>query len=302
MGAGDTGRWFSSLGSWFASLRRSLRAGAALAHGSGSKGLISVPALRDTPGEDVVLSQGYAKRRRDQGFIRGLGLPVGDKSGILRHFSTVRTALKTDTNWSRTMKISSNRWLAALGLVLLGALAATLAGQRMLAARPTAVAVVDIAGVANNLAESKAVEADLQRMREGIEAETARRASEIKSDQDSLEALKKDSAAYAETEEKIIEKIAILQGWQKIKLERMQSDRFIRMEGIYRKVVDAVGRYAEKEGYDVVLVMEPVDSSLGKNLEQLLQSISMRKVVYAVEELNITDEVTQMLNNEFNHP
>ena len=191
-----------------------------------------------------------------------------------------------------------NRTFALAAAVLLTCLL-TLQGQNSASRRPTAIAVVDVQKVLNNLAEKNSIEADITRRTEQLQRETNDRAKEIRELEQDLSILGPSSEAFRQTDEKRQEKTISLEVWQRLKVQELEREKAIQTELLYRKVGQAVERLAQKQGYDLVLYKDETEPVRGKTQQQVGVIINMRKVLYASPELDVTDQITQTLNNEF---
>jgi Skp family chaperone for outer membrane proteins len=183
-------------------------------------------------------------------------------------------------------------WIVALAVIVMFSGLVTLHGQS---------AVVDVQRVLNGLAEKNVVEADITRRGEQLQKQTQEKAKEVRDLEQDLSILGPDSEAYRQTNEKRQEKTIALEVWQRLKLQELETEKALQMEHLYRKLTAAVERLAKKQGYDLVLYKDETESLRAKTQQQVGAIISMRKVLYSAPELDLTDQLTQMLNNEFNN-
>jgi Skp family chaperone for outer membrane proteins len=187
----------------------------------------------------------------------------------------------------------------ALGLTLTTLV--TLHGQAAGKPRPTAVAVVDLQKVLNNLDEKGAVVADLVRRKEQIDKAKVDRAKEVRDLEADLQVLGDKTDAYKQTIEKAELKAIELDSWEKFERRKLDREAAMQIENLYLKVLDAVKRKAEKDGFDIVLYKDSTESIRATNEQQVAAAMNLRKVLYSAPDLDLTDQVTQMLNNEYNN-
>lgn len=192
-------------------------------------------------------------------------------------------------------------WTFALAaaVVLTGLM--TLHGQNAAGPRPTSIAVVDVQKVFNSLDEQSAIQADITRRGEKFQSESNDRAKEVRNLEQDLSILAPDSEAYRQADEKRQQKAIELEVWQKLKLQQLEREMAIQTEHLYRKITQAVDRLAKKQGYDLVLYKDETEPVRAKTQREVKVLINMRKVLYAAPELDVTDQITQALNNEFNN-
>lgn len=193
-------------------------------------------------------------------------------------------------------------------IVLLGAVAAIMVvcvyagaqADRARQARPTAVAVVDVSEVFNALDEKPTIDAGRDKLMREMKAKKDRREEEliqIREDRNLLQPGPAFQEKQSELELKVIE-LTALKEFQK---RRLISERALQTERIYSKIVDAIGAIAQAEGYDVVLFKErPVDFRAA-DPQQIDTLVALRKVLWSKPELDITAQVTDKMNNDFNN-
>ncbi|MEX0654832.1 MAG: OmpH family outer membrane protein [Phycisphaeraceae bacterium] len=187
--------------------------------------------------------------------------------------------------------------LFAVGFVLIGIAGAV--ANNALRAEPTAVAVVNIEAAFDALNEKAAVEGEIRARGEQLQREERERRQNIEQLREDLDLLDAGGQAFRAKEEELSRAVIELQTWTQFQQQRLAREHVLQTERLYRKMVDAIGRVAEAEGYDAVLFREPAPSFQAENPQELVAQIQMRKLLYASNEIDITDEVAQRLNNAF---
>jgi len=197
---------------------------------------------------------------------------------------------------------SKTIWTALILITAIGflGLAGANAGY-MMAGRPTAAGVIDVQMVFESLKEKMQIEADLKSRLEHLnldEQEQKQRLQEIKSD---LDILAPDSPAYNEKQDQLEQKAIELQTWRTFQTQKLNRERGLQIERLYRKLIEAVGAVAQQNGYDLIMFKEkPVDFR-GAKPEALNTLIQVRKVLWSAPDLDLTDQVTQLMNNQFSN-
>ena len=107
--------------------------------------------------------------------------------------------------------------------------------------------------------------------------------------------------AYQETQTKLENKALEFQVWKQFNQRKLEREKVVRLEALYRKVVDAIGGVAKQNNYDIVMFKDSTGDLKGENQQQLAAMIQVRKVLYSNPDLDITDQITQKLNNEWNN-
>jgi hypothetical protein len=67
------------------------------------------------------------------------------------------------------------------------------------------------------------------------------------------------------------------------------------MIAIYRAIQSAVERYALAMGIDAVLLVSP-DDLTGETLNEVMNRIGLRSVIYHADGLDVTDPILSILN------
>jgi len=72
---------------------------------------------------------------------------------------------------------------------------------------------------------------------------------------------------------------------------------------LFNKIVAAVKSYAEQEGFDIVLTNDS-NAVIPDDLpdQQFLAAVTGRRIVYAREDIDITDEIVLAMNNAYKAP
>lgn len=189
--------------------------------------------------------------------------------------------------------------LATTILALTLSAAALVTAQNAPAARPTAVAVVDLSAVLNKLEEKTTIEADLQVQTQQLKQEQTTKEQEINQLRADLDVLSPDSEAYQTKQNTLEEKAVELQAWTAYQTQKLNRQAADQIERLYRKMLDAVEQTAKARGADLVLFKEQAVNFRGAKREQLPLLIQNRKVLYSAPDLDLTDEVLALMNNQY---
>ena len=185
----------------------------------------------------------------------------------------------------------------AAGLILIAGATA----QNALKAKPTAVAVVDIAGIYNALGQKQVLAAESEQMVTRAEKEHELKIEHLKQLQADLELMQPGDAAYNKKRYELQLEAVQIKAWREFQKQRIAHEEAIRKEQLYRQILDAIGAFAQTNGYDMVLYKERTVNFAGANQSQVDALIALRKVLWSREELDITDAVTAKMNNDFNN-
>lgn len=184
--------------------------------------------------------------------------------------------------------------LAALFAITLGLAGARASG--VLQAKPTSVAVVDLAQVFDNLKEQQQVRADLQGRGEELQRELEQRRKDIATLQGDIDLLQRGSPAHKAKQAELDEALIDLQVWQQFQGQRLQLEERLQVENLLRKVNETIGRVGQELGYDVVLFKNQSVNLRGSDANAQL---NIRMVAYNIDSVDLTEQVVQRMNNEF---
>lgn len=195
------------------------------------------------------------------------------------------------------------RLVQVLPLLLVAVfIVAEVSGARPLRAQPTAVATVDLARVLDGLDQRADAEVGLKTMADGIRAEREQRESDIKAIQDRADAAT-DETVRMQHEEDAVKASLDYQAWIRFVQNKLDVERALLLQDLYRSITDAIADMAETEGWHLVIVDDSnsdlswsEDSQLSRE-GQTLQKIRGRRVLYGSPIVDLTDQLVIRMNN-----
>ncbi len=204
--------------------------------------------------------------------------------------------------WSRGLALVSAACLSV------GAVATyqSATAQQGAKAAPTAVHVVDLNRILASLAEATDVFARLEAENRNAQAKLDEIEGQMKSVKARLDAMPKQrSPERAQLEGQFLE--LSVQGRARLEVLKQLQDvsEGDAMLSLYEKITDAVKRYSEMQGIDLVLSddsgvkLQPEAADrpiLGKDVRRYSND---RQVIYAAKRVDLTDQVITMMNNEY---
>lgn len=198
------------------------------------------------------------------------------------------------------MKGGKNILLVMAAIAVISVAAATMsdAQQRSNAAGGTRVAAVDLVKVFNDFEQTKAVNDAMKAYRDKVAQEADQKMAEIKAEEDALE---KTDPASLDRQARItkIKRMRLEYSvWESLEKDFVSEQYVAWVKRTYQMVIDGIAEVAKKQGVQLVVTQEQVDTSVTKP-EPLLQQILNRKVVYADNSVDISAEVLATLNANF---
>lgn len=161
------------------------------------------------------------------------------------------------------------------------------------------IALVDLERVINNLDERTARENELRSFiqeRRGVIDGKQKRLDQL---EDELKLLPEGAAARQTKAEEVARQRMEIQFEQQILEQLLQVKRGDVFKGLFERVLDASKRLAQARGYLLVLSNDS-GARLQPGTDQQLQiQMVSRRVLYGDASLDISNDIVQMLNNEW---
>ncbi|GEM_PF-1881108 len=160
----------------------------------------------------------------------------------------------------------------------------------------SATAVVDLKRTYDSLKEKVSVESDFKTREEKFKTENETRETKLKQLQDSLKDLKPGSPDFNNVQEQLERELGEHKVWVTIEAGKINRDRAAWIKMIYGKMLASINESARERGYDLVLFKSPTIDFTEVSAEQVPNMIQSRKVLWSIEELDLTDLVIQKMN------
>ncbi|MCP4758806.1 MAG: OmpH family outer membrane protein [Planctomycetes bacterium] len=167
------------------------------------------------------------------------------------------------------------------------------------------VAVINLAGVLEGLAERADAEAELRAQSETITKEAQSKEAEVRALQQSLAALT-DPIERLAAEEKVDNAVIQLMAWQELIKREIDVERALRLEKIYKDIMSAVADMATSDGIDLVLIHDGAtdiqtnpDPQAPPLETQVRQQIAQRRIAFASERIDRTRDIIVRMNKTY---
>ncbi len=204
---------------------------------------------------------------------------------------------------TRHINVPTLFMMVALGTII----GYTTLGQRAVAPDAAVIALVRIDALFDQLQQRADARIELRQMELDVEDENRRRTEAITALQDELE-----NVVAATRRKELEDEIAIKQLqwrlWQQAAKTRLEVERAIQLQHLYRSMRAAIKALATAEGYDLVLLDDSSDDlpfdreSRASPQIQVLQQIATRKILYRNSALEITMDLATRMNNKYRGP
>ncbi len=197
------------------------------------------------------------------------------------------------------------RWalVASGGLIaasLWSASQPTAEARRPAAADKCCVATIDLNGVLETLEERQVREKELQEYIKSLQAKLDDMKKQGQQAQDDLKILPERGKDWEAKREEVVRIGMRLEGEDKLAKALVEEKRKKLSLDLFNKIKDAASRYAQKEGYAVVVSDDAaVEIPLDAPEQQVQAAMVSRRLLYRADASDISAAVAQMMNTEF---
>lgn len=159
----------------------------------------------------------------------------------------------------------------------------------------TTVAVCDVVQVFDNYARAKQLGSEFAERGKRLQAEDDQRVKAIENLSNELEGLMAGSREHDQRLNEVRRLTISRKVWMQFQTELAQRDRMRLTKGMYNEIIAMVAKIAKQRGVEIVLYRKNEEQS-AENMAQMLQQMELRKVIYASNNVDITDSVLLGLN------
>lgn len=185
---------------------------------------------------------------------------------------------------------------AAAGMILTTAIYVTAAPGGPPA--PARIGLVDFGKLLQNYNRMKDADKEMADLQNRVRDEGKAQIAAINQLKDKLQMHTPGSDAYAATEKEITTKSAEFETWKQLKSrEVVERERRVIRE-VYADVEKAAGEYARANGFTLILKEDKLDLS-SKSVQEMDLRVTLKNVLYAAEDMDITDAVTALVNARY---
>ena len=164
--------------------------------------------------------------------------------------------------------------------------------------QPARVAVLDFGRLLKECDQIKAADKDFRATQETLAREAEKRIEEVKALRKRLVMHVPGSPAHKQTRDEIEKKAIANDTWYKTKLRGLQQDQQAILQRFYDDVERITGEYAVAHRLSLVLKVDRF-SVADRAMEDFGSRMRAKKIVYAANDVDITNDVLALLNNRF---
>lgn len=183
---------------------------------------------------------------------------------------------------------------AALGIAV-----AVLAAAAAFPDRPARVASVDIERIFTALDEQKSSEAAVKALGERMAGDKEKLSRELQDLNAELDSYKAGTPPYNETLKKVEAAIGSMSAQDQFGQLKVEAERATAMRTLYVHVREAAAAVAKESKIDYVIINDAIPPIEPAGFNATRQQLAMRRMLFAAEEMDITDAVIARANADF---
>ncbi len=187
--------------------------------------------------------------------------------------------------------------MVSLGVVV--AMVSVLAPAQSVFAQ-SRIATIEINSVLDKLSEKAVQEQNLQGTLTELENRVNAAAQAVEEKQKELDIIPRDDPEYGIAAEDYIRKGLLYKMEREMAQALAEKKRKEIQLALFKKIVEATGRYAKREGIGIVVANDSKEEIPDiADAQQVQGAILGRKVIWADDSLDISSAVASMMNNEY---
>lgn len=163
---------------------------------------------------------------------------------------------------------------------------------------PPNIGVVNLAGVFERYQLTRDLEQMFAQRRQDVKTQAETKRDEINILRNALEQFKPGTADFRKREENLVRAEIDFQVWLEVVERRLKNEHKTWLELIYRNTQDVVAEIAVNRHIDLVLTYSDLEQDAPDSVA-LKQQILLRTVIYANERTDLTQEVIETLDADY---
>jgi Skp family chaperone for outer membrane proteins len=166
---------------------------------------------------------------------------------------------------------------------------------------PARVGVVDFAKLLKDYARMKDAEKSMSDAQTRIRDEAKALMTEVETLKAKIQMHTPGSEAYAATEKEILAKSGEFERWKQAKASEVLARERTIIREVFTDVERAAAQYAKDNGFTLILKSDKLDLS-SPSVRELDFRVTLKQILYAADEMDITDALTGILNARYGKP
>lgn len=171
-------------------------------------------------------------------------------------------------------------------------------GQAAATWQPTRVAVVDLTKIFDGFQQTRDLNDLLQQRGDAIVKEGTDKEKSLTNRQKELDAFKPDTPDFDKRYQELMKQVIDFRAWQQFMREQVENEHRVWLKKTYQQILESVSQISAERGIDLVLYNQEPRVE-GENVQAMRENILQRKVVWSAKQNDITDQVIQRLNRDY---
>jgi Skp family chaperone for outer membrane proteins len=171
-------------------------------------------------------------------------------------------------------------------------------GQSAPAPVASKICVCDVLRVLNGYQRAEDAKKDLERRAREVQTQRDEKKRAVETLRGELNALKEGSKEHEQRFNEVQRLELDLMTWAQFQQAVMEREHLKLTEEMYKEVLSAAEAAAKERSADIVLLMDPKDVKAA-SMDQMLEQIVRRRVLWASASIDISDAVAARLNDAY---
>jgi Skp family chaperone for outer membrane proteins len=166
-------------------------------------------------------------------------------------------------------------------------------------ATPSRVGTIDLEKTFNSIERYTAAQAKIKTLAEDLEKQVKTADAKVRDLQSELDSFQAGSDAQAAAIAKLQAAVGELRAIQQYVGAKREVEAARALRDTYLAIKDAARRFAEKEGYDYIMLDDSVPEMDPANAQKTMAQISARRFIFASNKRDVTMQLVGMMNEEW---
>ncbi len=144
--------------------------------------------------------------------------------------------------------------------------------------------------------ETQEVKTQLQTQRDALKGQASTRRAKVEELQQQMEVLKPDSPSYQEANKQFMTAAIEYKNWGEISEAQQARTEKLQTKLLFDKITAAIAELAKERGIDLVFAEQPAMNIEKMNVDQLVQLLNQRQVLFSSSSVDLTADVVARLD------
>jgi Skp family chaperone for outer membrane proteins len=162
----------------------------------------------------------------------------------------------------------------------------------------TRAATVDVIRIFNEFQQTRDLNDELAKRGDTLKKEIADKRKILETKRTELEAFKQDSPDYMKRFNELMKQDIEFTTWGQYMQAQVEAEHRVWLKRTYQQIIDAAKQIGTERGVDLVMYID-TPAIEGDTLEAMRDNIRRRKIIWASNQIDLTESVLQRLNRDY---